>query len=985
MTAQSEDGATGSLELAFARQVQATPEATALIVEGAPVRYAELWHDALGTAVALSRRGVAEGDVVGVHLERGRDWVAAALGILRLGAAVLPLPPSYPLERRRAILAGASPVAVVVGRETPLPEDMEFEALDVSVLRREPWDSPAAPGPASAEREWEASVASLESELPVRPARDRLEGSPAFVLSSSGTTGQPKLIVRSHRSFFHRLEWTWRTLPFQDGELGCQKAHQTTTHGVYELFEPLLRGVPTLLIPDAEVRDLEAFWARVRESGVTRLLLVPSMLRATLDAGLPLPVGLRAVILMGEAVSSSLARRAVEALPSTTALYSIYGSTEASSVLAVELRTAPLDGPAPPLGVPLTPEITAHVLDADGQEVAPGGSGRLHLGGPALFDGYLGEPELTAEVLRDLRGQRLFDTRDDVRLGADGQLDFLGRTDSTVKIRGFRVDVLEVERRLRELHGVGEAVAVAAAAPGGESVLTAYVTPAAVDTGAALERLRGVLPEHAVPSRLHAVEEFPRTPSAKVDRRRLAQEGLDGPAPAGTPRWSDVGRSPAERTVAEVWFRVLGHQSFDPDTSFFEAGGTSLSAFTAVRELRSAFDLEPDQLDVTHLLTDPTIAGLATRVATRPGSESEEGGEVSGASAASGLVPLRTGRAPEAAPLFLVSAAGGTLGAYSRLVAALSGTRSVVGLEDPYLWGARDPKEPFDRWVDRFVALMRHRQPQGPYHLCGYSSAGAFAWEIARRLEAQGESVATLILIDPMAIDSLHRRRWGWWAARCSYANRLVRLWARVAGRARTPFVRLASRWADDGGRTSLAEPTPQEVAKLVDGAGQGEAFLQRLAGLTELDSGARIPDFDTASTKGVEGTPPLQRFLGAVQTVHPEVDPSRLERIIRQYGVQVQYQRGYPLRPVSADVLIFEPESSYAGMLADLVRPFAGSLRAYRVPVGEPSPRQAEILTAFMGWRIHYWCMRDDTFSAGVAELLDSLLPPGEDGAGAV
>jgi hypothetical protein len=160
----------------------------------------------------------------------------------------------------------------------------------------------------------------------------------------------------------------------------------------------------------------------------------------------------------------------------------------------------------------------------------------------------------------------------------------------------------------------------------------------------------------------------------------------------------------------------------------------------------------------------------------------------------------------------------------------------------------------------------------------------------------------------------------------------------------------------------------------MVDGALEGGGFLRRLASLMELDSGARIPDFET-DADGEEARPVFQRFVEAVQTAHPEVDPVRLERIVRQYGVQVKYQRTYPLRPVSADIVLFEPESGYAGMLADLIRPFAGSLRSYRVPVGEPTPRQAELLEPFMGWRTHYWCMRDDTFSEEVAQVLDGLL----------
>ncbi|MEJ2541333.1 MAG: non-ribosomal peptide synthetase, partial [Gemmatimonadota bacterium] len=624
-----------SLDLAFARQARATPDAPALVEAGRVTSYAELEGAAGHIAGLLQARDVGDGAIVGLHLERGHSWVAATLGALSTGAAVLPLPPSYPLERRRAIVAGAEPAIVLADEATPVPAELDAPVLDLS------------PG------------AGAVGALPERVEDGPPGASPAFVMSSSGTTGRPKLIVRSHRSFFHRLEWTWRTLPFRDGEVGCQKAHQTTTHAVYELFEPLLRGIPSLIVPDATVRDLEAFWSEVRSAGVTRLLLVPSMLRATLEEAAFTPPPIRALILMGEAVPPGLARSAVEAFPPSTPLYSIYGSTEASSLLAVDLRRAAREESGLPLGEPLSADITTQVLGTDGRPVARGETGRLHIRGPALFDEYLGDEELTASVVRRVDGERWFDTRDDVRIHPDGSLRFVGRTDHTVKIRGFRVDLDEVERHLRGLPGVSDAVAVAAPAPagGGALVLHTYVTPSDPDPEELLRQLRDVLPEHAVPSLLRAVDEFPRTSSGKVDRRRLAQEGL-----SGEQRWSDAGRSDEERALAGIWGRILGHGEFSHDTSFFEAGGSSLSAFALLREVRDRFALDPAELDVTHILANPTIEALARRLSR------EREGHVPEDHASPGLVVLKTGRSPLAPPLVLLSAAGGTLGAYQRLV-----------------------------------------------------------------------------------------------------------------------------------------------------------------------------------------------------------------------------------------------------------------------------------------------------------------------------
>jgi amino acid adenylation domain-containing protein len=439
----------GSLDRLFVEQSNRTPDRIALIEGDRSVTYSELDAMSARMAAALRTREIGNGATVGLHADRSLDWVAAMLGILRANAAVMPLPPSYPEARLREILAHAGLQAVVHSQTTPLDPALGQVCLDLDSLCTEI----GAPGPTA------------------DPDED--DGRAAFVLCSSGSTGRPKMIVRSHRSFFHRLAWTWAQHPFEAGEVGCHKAHVTTTHGIYELFEPLLCGLPTLIVPDKDVRELDRFWAIVRSRGITRLLIVPSAMKASLDLpGFAAPP-LKVLVLMGEHLASGLAQRIVGAFPQQTHLYSIYGSTEASSALVCDLRVSTRPGEELPLGQPIAPAIGAHVLDDEREVVVPGQVGRLYISGPALFHGYFGQPELTSQVVvgHPGSGERLYDTRDDVRLVPDGNIVFVGRMDDTVKIRGFRVELAEVERAMSACPKVTQSAVVVSGGNGGDAVL----------------------------------------------------------------------------------------------------------------------------------------------------------------------------------------------------------------------------------------------------------------------------------------------------------------------------------------------------------------------------------------------------------------------------------------------------------------------------------------------------------------------------------
>ncbi|MBS0382400.1 MAG: AMP-binding protein, partial [Proteobacteria bacterium] len=372
---------------------------------------------------AIRAKGVRDGSFVGLHMERTSRYVVSVLAVLKANAAVVPLPPSYPHSRLREILAFAALDAVIDDLDTPLDPHLHERILHAPDL------------------------GSIGAEMP--KAVPGSPDEPAFVLCSSGSTGKPKMVVRSHRSFFHRLLWTWNTHPYEPGEVCCQKAYMTTTHAVYELFEPLLRGIPVCIIPDQQAKTLEPFWDVIRRQAISRLLLVPSVLQASLDMPGFAPPDIKVLVLMGEYVSARLAARAAAAFPLSTKIYSIYGSTEASSTLVCDVRKSVQLGGELPLGEPISPDIRAYVLDDDLAPVDAGAEGMLYLAGPALFSGYFRDPALTEAAFAMLDGgERVYRTNDRVRRTVANGLEFLGRVDHTVKIRGFRVDLQEVEKTI---------------------------------------------------------------------------------------------------------------------------------------------------------------------------------------------------------------------------------------------------------------------------------------------------------------------------------------------------------------------------------------------------------------------------------------------------------------------------------------------------------------------------------------------------------
>ena len=919
----------------FEAQARRTPQQTALEHQGASISFAELNDRADRLADLLRGEGLENG-FVGLHVERSIDYVVAVLAILKANAAVVPLPPSYPVERLRAILEFAKLDAVVVSEASRIDASFGTRLIHAASGESQP------------------SHASNSNTADVRPS------APAFVLSSSGSTGHPKLIVRSHESFFHRLRWTWEQHPFGAGEACVQKSHMTTTHAIYELFEPLLRGVPVHIVSDDDVRQLATFWDAVHRHRVSRLLLVPSMLRASLDIPSFKAPDIRVLVLMGEYVPAALAARALEAFPRSTSIYSIYGSTEASSTFVCDLRVSTRPGAELPLGAPISASVEALVLDDALQPVPSGGEGMLYIGGSALFSAYHRDPTLTAAAQADHDGRRAYRTQDRVRLLPDGALEFVGRVDDTVKIRGFRIELREVERAIAANDGVRQAVVLAHESGSGTS-LVGFVSPASVDVGAVLSSTRESLPAYMVPASVVALDTIPVTPSGKIDRRALlamyAARGVDA---------GESFASETERTVAKVWHAVLGHAGFGRDSNFFEIGGSSLEVFAVVFRVAEQLSLPDGALTELAVYRNPVLAALAARI-----DAIREGRAVDTRVADDLLVTLRSSGEPQTDPLFVIASAGGTLGAYTKLVAALRAKREVIGVRDPFLWGDRDATLGFDHWVARYVAAMVARQPRGAFYIAAYSSAGAFGYEIARRLRAAARDVALLALIDPLALDRGSKRRFGYWALEARFKRRQV-AWALRAMRVpRRVFRGLIRRGAHE---SNGLEMTNEEFERFADGARRNTGYIRGLSALLELNTDRRF-SLDAAEVERAGPDGCLQLLLDRVRAVSPETDPKMIEKLVVQYELQVRSQHAYRLQPYDGDVQLFEPEGPFRGMEAAQLAPYVGSLRSVGLPVGAASG--PSVLDGIFPDRIrdHYLSMRDDAFVAGLARELDRLL----------
>ncbi|HEX2202459.1 MAG TPA: amino acid adenylation domain-containing protein [Longimicrobium sp.] len=688
----------------IAEQAARTPDAVALELDGVATTYAELDRQAAALARRLHALGVRPETRVGVSLERGPAMVVAMLAALEAGGAYVPLDPAYPRERL-AYMVEDSGVAVLL-TQSSLVGDLPETAVPVVLLDgdADSGDDDSSPDPAVA----------------VDPRNA------AYVIYTSGSTGKPKGVVVPHGAVVNFLA----SMAREPGLSAGDRLLAVTTNGfdisVLEIFLPLTLGA-TVVLAD---RETTADGARLRDlassSRATAMQATPATWRMLGEAGWTAPAGMT-LLCGGEALPRELA----DALTAGgAALWNMYGPTE-TTVWSTTERVAP--GEAITIGRPIA-NTRVYVLDARFRPAPVGVPGELCIGGDGVTRGYLGRPGMTAErfvpdPFASTPGARIYRTGDRARWRPDGRLEYLGRLDAQVKVRGHRIEPGEIESALLRHPSVRQAVVVARETAPGDVRLVAYLVAAGepAATGELRAHLRAGLPEYMVPSAFVWLDAIPLTKSGKVDRRALPAPDRDPSADAYV-----APRDETEAGLAEVWAEVLGVSRVGATDNFFDLGGHSLLAVRLMSRVRQRFGRE---LPLGALFQRPTLAEFAALLAPDAAE-----------AAFSPLVPIR----PEGAeaPIFVVHPAGGTVFRYAHLARHLPEGRPVYGVQAVGVAGEAEPLGSVEEMAARYVEAVREAQPRGPYLLSGWSAGGVIAFAMAHRLRAAGEEVALVALID---------------------------------------------------------------------------------------------------------------------------------------------------------------------------------------------------------------------------------------------
>jgi len=548
-------------------QVTRTPGAIAVELGGQALTFAELNRQANGVARRLQAAGVGIGDPVPIAAERSLELVVGLLGAMKSGGAYVPLDPAYPPARREFMIADLAARII----------------LDERSIR-------------------EAAAGGLDANLPYGGVADSL----AYTIYTSGSTGMPKGAQNTHRGIVNRLCWMQEAFALTPADRVLQKTPYSFDVSVWEFFWPLMVGARLVLAKPDGHRDNRYLATLIQDAGITTLHFVPPMLHAFLDEpGAPACTSLRRVICSGQELPASVRQRFFEVLPGAE-LHNLYGPTEAAVDVTWHACRADDRRTFVPIGAPIA---NTSILILDGErDLAPiGVAGELYIGGVQVARGYLNRPELTAEkfVANPFAvGETMYRSGDLARYLPDGEVEFLGRTDFQVKIRGLRVELGEIEHALTSHVDVREAIVLLREDRPGSKVLTAYLATARMDHAALAGELRarlGVsLPAYMLPDAFVALPALPLTSNGKVDRRAL-------PPPAMTATHSRPPGTETERALAGVWKSVLGVDEVGADDNFFSLGGDSIRSTQMIaRARRLGYDFS-----VRDVLTQPTIAGLA--------------------------------------------------------------------------------------------------------------------------------------------------------------------------------------------------------------------------------------------------------------------------------------------------------------------------------------------------------------------------------------
>ncbi len=743
-----------------------TPDAVAVEDPHERLTYADLDGRSAALAGQLVSLGVEAGERVGVFMEPGAPLVVSMLGILRAGACYVPLDPALPGQRLALLIEDAGIRHVVAsGRVPPGLRATGVEIVEARDGRDQRLRDVARP----------ASVAATANDL-------------AYVLYTSGSTGRPKGVAVPHRAIV-RLVRNSDYVDLRTDDVVAQVSTPSFDAATFEIWGALLNGA-RLTIPDSRLlspRELEGF---LRDRGVTTLFLTTALFNQV-SRERPAAFGsLRQLLFGGETADAEAARRVLDGGAPPKRLLHVYGPTENTTFSTwYAVQHVPPGAATLPIGRPIA-NSTAWVMDARGKLQPRGLWGDLYVGGVGVAAGYLGAAAAEADrfvpdPFANAPDRRLYRTGDRARWNLDGELEFGGRLDTQVKLRGFRIELAEVEAALRRSAGVRDAV-VALRGEGAGRHLVAYVVTGedAVDRSTLQDQLREQIPAYMVPTAVVALDALPLTPSGKVDRQALPEPDpvrVGGARPPG---------DPLERQIAAIWASLLGVEAVSARDSFFDLGGNSLLALEMVRRVESTTGR---RLELRALFEEPTVAHLA-RVVAREAT-----------STTSSVVQVREGD-PGVPPFIFFHGDFNGAGLYTRRLLAEIDESQPVYIVHPHQPGGPETIEAMAQ--DLYPAVRRVRQ-HGPFRLGGHCNGGVVAFEMAQRLVAAGETVDLLVLVDVPG-RNIGLARYAAFLDQVGHAARLTSERRRALFRAtRGSAQRLVHGWmsAGEGGGSYLAAP----------------------------------------------------------------------------------------------------------------------------------------------------------------------------------
>ncbi|MDJ0728707.1 MAG: amino acid adenylation domain-containing protein [Crocosphaera sp.] len=686
----------------FEKQVKQNPNNIAVIFEEQSLTYEEVNQKANQLAHYLQQNYVIEPDtLIGICVERSLAMIIGLLGVLKAGAAYVPIDPNYP-DARIKILLEDSGILLLLTQKF-LKDKSNFSQLEKfeQVISLDEFDF--------------ESYSSNNLNLKIQ------SNNLAYIIYTSGSTGKPKGVMIEHQSLVN-LSLNWGKL-FDIHSQSCllQFGSFSFDLSIGEIATNLIHGACLYLANKDTLLPTQTLVEFLESNKITHSFLSPSVLSVLPKATLSY---LRNITVGGEACSAEV----VEKWANKRHLFNCYGPTETTVTATVSL--CQVNGKNPPIGKPID-NIRVYILDDNHQLLPPGIPGELCIAGVGLARGYLNRPDLTNEKFIEVnllgKTERIYKTGDLAKWKNDGNLEFLGRIDHQIKLRGFRIELGEIEAILLKNPAVKEAVVNLLITEKNQQLL-GYVTGEAIpNLSEQLKRhIKAYLPEYMIPSQIIRLEQFPLTPNGKVDRQALSNLKVE------SQRIYQAPRNHIEQQLMEIWSSILDSKNISIHDNFFDLGGHSILGIKLLNQIQNNFN---QKLPLTSLFQNPTIAQLAQQL-------SQIGENLT----TSDLLILQT--SGEKTPLFCVAGANGHAFYFRDLAINFADKRPVYGLETPGRDGSHPLPNSVEDHANSLIATLQQQQEKGPYILIGYSSGCAVALEMAFQLEQQGETISFLGIFD---------------------------------------------------------------------------------------------------------------------------------------------------------------------------------------------------------------------------------------------